>query len=90
LGLGAWLSFSGIITFKNASDIRAAAALCPLERLLVETDSPFLTPVPHRGKPNSPVFVPVVGAGVAAAKGIDVAAVEEASWAGAAKVFRLP
>jgi TatD DNase family protein len=90
LDLGAWLSFSGIITFKNASDIRAAAALCPLDRLLVETDSPFLAPVPHRGKPNSPALVPLVGAGVAAAKGIDVAAVEEATWTGAAKVFRLP
>jgi TatD DNase family protein len=90
LDLGAWLSFSGIITFRNASDIRAAAVLCPLDRLLVETDSPFLAPVPHRGKPNSPVFVPLVGAGVALARGIDVAAVEEATWAGAAKVFRLP
>jgi TatD DNase family protein len=90
LDMGAWLSFSGIITFRNASDIRAAAKLCPLDRLLVETDSPFLAPVPHRGKPNSPTMVPLVGAGVAAAKGIEVAAVEEASWVGAAKVFRLP
>ena len=90
LDMGAWLSFSGIITFKNAADIRAAAALCPLDRLLVETDAPFLAPVPHRGKPNSPALVPLVGAAVAAAKGIDVAAVEEATWAGAAAVFRLP
>jgi TatD DNase family protein len=90
LDLGGWLSFSGIITFKHASDIRAAAALCPLDRLLVETDAPYLAPVPHRGRPNSPTLVPVVGAGVAAAKGIDVAAVEQASWAGAAAVFRLP
>jgi len=57
LEMGAWLSFSGIITFKNATDIRAAAALCPLERILVETDSPYLAPVPHRGKPNSPALV---------------------------------
>jgi TatD DNase family protein len=90
LDMGAWLSFSGIITFKNASDIRAAAALCPLDRALVETDSPFLAPVPHRGKPNSPALVPLVGAAVAAAKGIDVAAVEEATWTAAAQVFRLP
>jgi TatD DNase family protein len=88
--MGAWLSFSGIITFKNAADIRAAAALCPLERTLVETDSPFLAPVPHRGKPNSPALVPLVGAAVAAVKGIDVAAVEEATWAAAAAVFHLP
>lgn len=90
LDMGAWLSFSGIITFKNASDIRAAAALCPLDRLLVETDSPFLAPVPHRGKPNSPALVPLVGAAVAAVKGIDVVAVEEATWLGAAQVFGLP
>ncbi len=90
LDMGAWLSFSGIITFKNAADIRAAAAICPLDRLLVETDTPFLAPVPHRGRPNSPALVPLVGGAVAAALGIDVAAVEEATWAGAAQVFRLP
>jgi len=90
LDMGAWLSFSGIITFKNAADIRAAAAICPLDRLLVETDSPFLAPVPHRGQPNSPALVPLVGEAVAAAMGIDVAVVEEATWAGAARVFRLP
>ena len=44
------LSFSGIITFKNASEVREAAALCPIDRLLVETDSPFLAPIPHRGR----------------------------------------
>ena len=53
LDLGTWLSFSGVVTFKNASDVREAAALCPMDRLLVETDSPFLTPVPHRGQPTS-------------------------------------
>ena len=90
LEMGAWLAFSGIITFKNATDIRAAAALCPLERILVETDSPYLAPVPHRGKPNSPALVPLVGAAVAAVKGVDVAAVEEATWTGAAAVFHLP
>ena len=90
LEMGAWLSFSGIITFKNATDIRAAAALCPLERILVETDSPYLAPVPHRGKPNSPALVPLVGAAVAAVKGVDVAAGEEATWTGAAAVFHLP
>ena len=49
LDLGAWLSFSGIVTFKAAADLREAAALCPLDRMLVETDSPYLAPVPHRG-----------------------------------------
>jgi len=89
LGLGIWLSFSGIISFKNAGDIREAAALCPIDRLLVETDSPFLAPVPHRGKTNSPAYVPLVGAAVAAVKGVDVSEVEEASWAAAAAAFRL-
>jgi TatD DNase family protein len=89
LGAGAWLSFSGIITFKNAADIREAAALCPLDRLMVETDSPYLAPVPHRGKPNSPAFVPLVGAAVAAAKGLNVREVEEASWVSAGAAFGL-
>jgi TatD DNase family protein len=89
LDLGAWLSFSGIVTFRNAGDIREAVALCPLERLLVETDSPYLAPVPHRGKPNSPVFVPLVGAAVAGVRGIDVAEVEASSWAAAGAAFAL-
>ncbi len=54
LDLGASLSFSGVVTFKNADDVRQAAALCPWDRLLVETDSPFLAPVPHRGTLNEP------------------------------------
>ena len=88
LDLGAWLSFSGIVTFKNAGDVRQAAALCPLDRLLVETDSPYLAPVPHRGRPNSAVCASV-GAGVAAAKGVAVAEVEEASWVAGAETFGL-
>jgi TatD DNase family protein len=89
LDLGAYLSFSGIVTFKAADDVRAAAALCPLDRLLVETDSPYLTPAPHRGRPNQPAYVPLVGAGVAAAKGVPVADIEAASTANAAAVYRL-
>src|SRR3954451_5434429 len=65
---GAHLSFSGIVTFRNAGDVREAAELCPLDRLLVETDAPFLAPVPYRGRPNTPAFVPVVGEAVAAVK----------------------
>jgi TatD DNase family protein len=90
LDMGAWLSFSGIVTFKDAGAVREAAALCPLDRLLVETDSPFLAPVPHRGKPNAPSLVPVVGAAVAAVKGLEAGKVEEASWASAAEAFALP
>jgi TatD DNase family protein len=65
LDLGAVLSFSGIVTFKNAGDVREAAAFAPEDRILVETDAPFLAPVPHRGKPNQPAWVAVVGEAVA-------------------------
>jgi len=87
--LGAMLSFSGIITFKNAGDVREAAAICPLDRMLVETDSPFLAPVPHRGKVNTPAFVTIVGAAVAEAAGVDVEAVELSTWNNAERLFGL-
>lgn len=89
LDAGMFVSFSGIVTFKNAADVREAAALCPLDRLLVETDSPFLAPVPHRGRPNEPAFVPLVGAAVAALKGVEPAVVAEASAKAASAVFGL-
>jgi TatD DNase family protein len=89
LDLGGHLSFSGIVTFKAADDLRAAAALCPLDRLLVETDSPYLAPVPHRGEVNRPALVPLVGAAVATAKGASTEAVAAASWANAEAVYRL-
>ena len=57
LDLGAFLSFSGIVTFKTATDLQDAARLCPADRMLAETDSPYLAPVPHRGKTNQPAFV---------------------------------
>ena len=87
--LGAMVSFSGIVTFKNAGDVRSAAAMCPADRLLVETDSPFLAPVPYRGKTNRPSLVPVVGAAVASVRGVPVEAVEEASWENASRLFCL-
>jgi TatD DNase family protein len=90
LDAGAWLSFSGIVTFKNAAEVREAAAVCPLDRLLVETDAPLLTPVPHRGTPNRPALVPLVGAAVAAVKGVPDEAVEAATAANAGRVFDLP
>jgi TatD DNase family protein len=62
---GLFLSFSGIVTFKNANDLREAALFCPDENLLVETDSPYLAPVPHRGKMNQPALVSVVGTSIA-------------------------
>jgi TatD DNase family protein len=90
LDLGAYLSFSGIVTFKAAEDIRDAARLCPLDRLLVETDSPYLAPVPNRGKPNRPAWVGLVGAGVAAARGVAVEEVERTSSTAAEQVFSIP
>ena len=89
LDRGAYLSFSGIVTFKNAADVREAAALCPLDRLLVETDAPFLAPVPHRGKPNEPAWVALVGAAVAKVRGAAVDVVEAATWANAERLFGL-
>jgi TatD DNase family protein len=89
LDAGMYVSFSGIVTFKGAPEVREAAALVPLDRLLVETDSPFLAPVPHRGKANEPAFVPLVGAAVAAAKGVDPADVARATWEATAAVFAL-
>lgn len=89
LDLGTYLSFSGIVTFKSAADVRAAAALAPLDRVLVETDAPYLAPVPHRGSPNEPALVGVVGAGVAAARGQEPAEIAAASRATAAIVFQV-
>jgi TatD DNase family protein len=57
LDLGAFLSFSGIVTFKAAADVQAAARDCPLDRMLAETDSPYLAPIPHRGRTNQPAYV---------------------------------
>lgn len=71
LDRGAYLSFSGIVTFKNANDIREAALVCPADRLLVETDSPFLAPVPHRGRTNEPAWVTVVGEAIASLRGVE-------------------
>jgi TatD DNase family protein len=77
LELGAYLSFSGIVTFKGADDVRAAAALCPFDRLMVETDAPFLAPVPHRGQQNRPAWVVAVGEALAAVKGVSPASLAE-------------
>jgi len=90
LAIGACLSFSGIVTFKNAEGVRAAARVAPPDRLLVETDSPYLAPVPHRGRPNEPAYVPLVGAGVAAATGRPPDEVARASAALARRLFGVP
>ena len=68
LDMGFYISFSGILTFRNAQDLRDVAAFVPLDRLLIETDSPYLAPSPHRGKTNNPSFVPFVAAQLAEIK----------------------
>lgn len=90
LDLGIRLSFSGIVTFPSATEVHEAVVLCPLDRLLVETDSPFLAPVPHRGTRNRPALVSVVGASVAERKGLAVEAVAAATWANAVELYRFP
>lgn len=89
LDTGAVLSFSGIVTFKAADDVREAAALCPVDRLLIETDSPYLAPVPHRGQPNRPALLPAVGVGLAAAKGMLLEDIAIATWDTTAVTFDL-
>ena len=76
---GFYISFSGIVTFKNAISLREVAAAIPLERMLIETDSPYLAPVPHRGKTNQPGFVKHVAEEIARVRGITVDAVGEAT-----------
>jgi len=86
---GAYLSFSGIITFPNAPELREAAALTPSDRYLVETDAPYLAPVPERGKRNRPSWVTLVGEGVAAARGVGLKEVAEESWSNASRFYGL-
>jgi TatD DNase family protein len=90
LAAGAYLSFSGIVSFKTAGEVREAASRCPLDLLLVETDAPYLAPVPHRGRPNQPAFLPAVGIALAEATGRPVAEVAEATHRNAGVAFRLP
>lgn len=89
LDLGFHISFSGILTFKNAQDLRDVAAWVPLERCLIETDSPYLAPVPHRGKSNTPAWVPFVAAEIARLKGLPVATVAEATTRNVEALFGL-
>lgn len=79
LDRGYYISFSGILTFKNAQDLRDVAAFVPMDRLLIETDSPYLAPAPHRGKTNTPAYVPWVAKQVAQIKNLAVEEVAEAT-----------
>jgi TatD DNase family protein len=72
LDLDFYISFSGILTFRNAADLREVAAFVPMDRILIETDSPYLAPVPYRGKTNTPAYVPFVAKQIAEIKGLSV------------------
>jgi TatD DNase family protein len=87
LELGCWLSFAGPVTFKKAHAIREAAAITPLDRLLVETDCPFLAPEPFRGRKNEPAFTVLNARAVAVAKGLEPAEVAAAGLANARRLF---
>ncbi len=89
LDRGAVLSVSGIVTFPSARELREAVASAPLDRLMVETDSPYLAPVPHRGKPNRPAWVAHVGAGVAELHGVEVSEVARVTTATAVDFYSL-
>ena len=87
LALGLYVSFSGVLTFKNSGELRALARDIPLDRLLVETDAPYLAPVPHRGRRNEPAFVVDTARILAETKGVDFAALAAATRANTLKLF---
>jgi len=87
LDLGFYISFTGIITFKNADALRDVVRNVPLERMLVETDSPYLTPVPHRGKRNEPAYVRYVGETIASVKGLSLEEVARVTTDNVRKLF---
>jgi TatD DNase family protein len=90
LDLGQYLSFSGILTFKNAAPIRDAAAFAPIDRILVETDAPYLAPIPHRGKRNEPAFIVKTLETLASLRGVAVDAMDQATTENTRRLFKLP
>jgi TatD DNase family protein len=87
ISLGFYVSFSGVLTFRNAADLRAIARILPLDRLLVETDAPYLAPVPYRGKRNEPAYVAQTARALAAAKSLEVAEIAAATTANVLRLF---
>jgi TatD DNase family protein len=87
LALGGYVSFSGILTFKNSAGLRTIAADVPMDRLLVETDAPYLAPVPHRGGRNEPAYVADTAAVLAGVKGVTPAAIADATTANFFRLF---
>ncbi|HXZ97249.1 MAG TPA: TatD family hydrolase [Burkholderiales bacterium] len=89
MALGFYISFSGIVTFKNATSLREIAVKVPLERMLIETDSPYLAPVPHRGKTNQPAFVRHVAEEIARLRNIPLEEVGQTTTQNFFKLFKL-
>jgi TatD DNase family protein len=87
LDMGFYISFSGIVTFKTAQDLRDVAAMVPLDRMLIETDSPYLAPVPFRGKTNNPSYVPYVAKQIAVVRGVDVETIASATSSNFSRLF---
>ena len=87
LDLGYYISFSGILTFKTAQDLREVAAFVPLDRLLIETDSPYLAPVPYRGKTNNPSYVPFVAQRLASLRSLPVEDIAQLTSANFDRLF---
>jgi len=88
LELGFYISFSGILTFKNAQEVRDIAAKVPLNRLLVETDAPYLAPVPHRGRDNEPAYVALTAAKLAGMRGLSMTEITEQTTKNFKRLFR--
>jgi TatD DNase family protein len=88
LDLGFYISFSGILTFKKAQDLRDVAAFVPLDRMLIETDSPYLAPVPYRGKTNNPSYVPFVAKQIAELRKLPVEVIADATSANFETLFK--
>jgi TatD DNase family protein len=89
IDLGFYISFSGIATFRKSEEIRDAAKKIPGDRLLIETDSPYLTPVPHRGKPNEPAYVKYVAEAIAGTRGVSVEEIAVLTSENAERLFGL-
>ena len=87
--LGFYISFSGILTFKNAKQLKEVARAIPLERMLIETDSPYLAPVPHRGKVNEPAYVRHIAEEIALLRGITVDEVAQATTTNFCRLFNV-
>jgi TatD DNase family protein len=90
LDLGCYIGITGIVTFKKAAEVAEVATRIPLDRLLVETDGPYLAPIPHRGRTNKPEYIPIIVETIAALRGVSVDVIAAATVANTERLFGLP